>query len=252
MRVFISWSREPSRSIAQALREWLPMVVQHVQPWMSAQDIESGARWNDEVAAELERSDFGIICLTWSNQYSPWLLFEAGALAKHLKVARVVPLYIDLRPSEVYGPLAAFQGVSLSEDGMRRLVHDVSAMRKKPMLQGQVDELFNAMWPRLESARLSQVVEGDARRWGPTSPVGPGPFGDYGYQVRELLTALRASIEAAKARNPSSGPNPNDEVVLVAPPDPDRGIEVDDPEAYPIRSAEGQTDAPEESSKPEE
>jgi hypothetical protein len=38
----------------------------------------------------------------------------------------------------------------------------------------------------------------------------------------------------------------------LRPPDPDRGIEVDDPEAYPIRSPEGQTDAPEESSEPEE
>jgi hypothetical protein len=46
MRVFISWSGEPSRSIAQALGDWLPMVVQHVEAWMSDMDIESGGRLN--------------------------------------------------------------------------------------------------------------------------------------------------------------------------------------------------------------
>jgi TIR domain len=153
MRVFISWSGEPSRSVAGALRDWLPMVVQHVQPWMSEQDIQIGARWNDQLAVELERSDFGIICLTSSNQDSPWLIFEAGALAKHLKVARVVPLCIDLSPVAVEGPLSAFQGVSFSEDGMRRLVHDVSAVRRKPISKEQVDKLFDAMWPSLEMAR---------------------------------------------------------------------------------------------------
>jgi len=79
MRVFISWSGEPSRSVAQALRDWPPMVVQHVEPWMSDEDIESGGRWNDQIAAELEQADYGIICLTSTNLDRPWLLFEADA-----------------------------------------------------------------------------------------------------------------------------------------------------------------------------
>jgi hypothetical protein len=59
MRVFISSSGEPSRSVAQALGDWLPMVVQRVEPWVSDEDIESGGRWNDQVAVELERADYG-------------------------------------------------------------------------------------------------------------------------------------------------------------------------------------------------
>jgi hypothetical protein len=51
---------------------------------------------------------------------------------------------------------------------------------------------------------------------------------------------------------PASRRRPDYDVVLVAPPDPPSGIEVDDPEANPIRSPEGETDRLEESSKPEE
>jgi hypothetical protein len=151
VKVFISWSGELSRSIAQALRNWLPMVVQHVEAWMSEEDIGSGGRWNEEIAAELERADYGIICLTSSNFDRPWLLFEAGALAKRFDVARVVPLLIDLKPADVRMPLASFQGRRLSEDGMRRLIRDMNAGREQPLPAPQIDQLFASTWPMLEA-----------------------------------------------------------------------------------------------------
>jgi hypothetical protein len=151
MRVFISWSGEPSRSVAQALRDWLPMVVQHVEPWMSDEDIESGGRWNDQIAAELDRAEYGIICLTSTNLERPWLLFEAGALAKRFDVARVVPLLIDLRPADVTMPLGSFQSRPLSEDGMLRLVRDMNGVREQPLPPQQIEQLFAGMWPTLEA-----------------------------------------------------------------------------------------------------
>jgi hypothetical protein len=63
MRVFISWSGEPSQSVARALHGWLPRVVQHLESWMSDEDIESGARWNDQVGKALDNIDFGIVCV---------------------------------------------------------------------------------------------------------------------------------------------------------------------------------------------
>jgi hypothetical protein len=151
MKVFLSWSGEPSRSIAHALREWLPTVAQHVDPWMSDEEIKSGTRWNDKVAEALDGTDFGIVCVTASNQHKPWLMFEAGALAKRLAVAQLVPLCVDLAPSEITGPMETFQARRLDEHGMRKVVHDLMALRDKPPALAQSDEIFQALWPSLEA-----------------------------------------------------------------------------------------------------
>ena len=125
MRVFISWSGEQSRSIAKALNDWLGLVVQHAEPWMSDDEIKSGMRWREVLGKSLDETSFGIICVSRENQHAPWLIFEAGALAKRLDEARVVPLCIDMPPSDVTGPLADFQGRRLNQRDMRLLIHDL-------------------------------------------------------------------------------------------------------------------------------
>lgn len=165
VKVFISWSGEPSRSIAKALRDWIPTVVQHIQPWMSDEEIKSGSRWNDEVGAALDETNFGVVCVTASNQHEPWLMFEAGALAKRLEVARVVPLCLDLAPADVTGPLSSFQGRCLDEDGMKRLVQEMMILRENPPAQGQIDSLQSYV----ANARVPGAQSGAAISW--ASPI---------------------------------------------------------------------------------
>ena len=95
MKVFLCWSGERSRQVAQALNDWLPTVIQAVEPWMSG-DIGKGVRWGPEVSAELEESRVGIICLASDNLGNPWILFEAGAVSK-TKDASVCTFLLDLR-----------------------------------------------------------------------------------------------------------------------------------------------------------
>ena len=80
MRIFISWSGDLSRELGEAIRDWLPGVLQSVKPFFTPNDIEKGARWNKDISNELEQSSFGIFCLTKENLSRPWIMFEAGAL----------------------------------------------------------------------------------------------------------------------------------------------------------------------------
>ncbi|MFG2167462.1 toll/interleukin-1 receptor domain-containing protein [Micromonospora chersina] len=198
MKIFISWSGEPSRQIARALRDWLSVVVQHVEPWMSDEEIQSGTRWNDSLAHSLDDTNFGIVCVTRANQSAPWLMFEAGALAKRLDQARVVPLCIDLEPSDITSPLQAFQARRLNQEGTRRLVYELSELAEHPRPRESIDTLFDAMWPRLEAAVADAA----------TVTVSPGePHRSPEDMLAELVTRVRnieRDVEQREHFSPSS------------------------------------------------
>jgi len=109
VKVFISWSGELSHKVSIALREWLPMVIQSIDPYVSSEDIDKGTRWSSDIAKELEDSSYGIICITPDNLSAPWINFEAGALSKSIDKSRVSPFLFSVKRSEVQGPLVQFQ-----------------------------------------------------------------------------------------------------------------------------------------------
>ncbi|MAM66320.1 MAG: hypothetical protein CL702_08060 [Chloroflexi bacterium] len=61
MKVFISWSGDRSRAVADTLRVWLKDVIQAVDPWISGSNIEKGTRGGLEITKELEDSLVGIL-----------------------------------------------------------------------------------------------------------------------------------------------------------------------------------------------
>jgi TIR domain len=150
LKVFISWSGERSQSFAQALRDWLPMVLHFVEPWLSHSDIEAGERWANEVAKELESSKFGIICITRENITSPWILFEAGALAKFMQEGRVIPLLLDIEFKDIAGPLAQFQAKKVEKTGLSDVVNSINQFLEIKVPEGRLAPLFENLWPSLE------------------------------------------------------------------------------------------------------
>lgn len=152
MRVFISWSGDTSKSIAEALRAWLPSVLQAVKPYFSPDDIAKGSRWSSEIAKELEECQVGLLCLTTSNLEAPWLMFEAGALSKSLSAARVCPLLFGVDPSDVKGPLVQFQAAPFSKEEMKKAVKTMNLELGASALSADVlENVFEKWWPELES-----------------------------------------------------------------------------------------------------
>jgi hypothetical protein len=161
MKVFISWSGDRSRAVADVLRRWFPSVLQAVRPYFSPDDVAKGSRWSSEIAKELEASSVGLLVITPENQEAPWLLFEAGALAKNLDRSKVCPLLFgEMEPTDVKGPLVQFQAAQFSEAEMRRVVKMMNAELGETALPSDVlDNVFEMWWPQLEE-QVTNVLEG--------------------------------------------------------------------------------------------
>lgn len=157
MKVFICWSGKRSQAMAEALREWIPDVIQGVKPWMSEKDIHAGSRWPQKLAEGLKDTDFGIVCLTPENLSDIWPHFEAGALSKSVEHSFVCPYLLDLKPTQVVGPLAQFQAKKADREGTLAILKSINTARGEEKLEDErLQKAFDTYWKVLEK-RLKDV-----------------------------------------------------------------------------------------------
>jgi hypothetical protein len=152
MKIFISWSGQLSNKVALVLRDWLPSVIQAIEPYVSSEDIDKGARWTSDIAKELEASRFGLLCITPENIEAPWLNFEAGALSKVIDKSRVCPFLFGLKRSEIRtGPFLQFQSAIYDRDEISKLLHSVNnSIEPRCIDESRLDSVFNVWWPELQ------------------------------------------------------------------------------------------------------
>lgn len=159
MRIFISWSGDLSKNIAEIFRQWIPGVIQAAKPYYSPDDITKGTRWSTEISKELDASKIGIICLTKDNLDSNWIMFEAGALSKNIEKSKVVPLLFGIEPSDIQGPLVQFQAAKFSKSEMKKVVKMVnSELGDTALAPDVIDSVFEMWWPKLE-AQIKEAEE---------------------------------------------------------------------------------------------
>jgi hypothetical protein len=151
MKVFISWSGDHSRQFANAIREWLPRVLQAAKPYFTPADIEKGAKWDNEISKELEQSDICIITLTRESLNSQWIMFEAGAISRRIERARVCPIVFNIEKTDIQGPLSRFQATAFNEDEIRQLLTTINkAANEAALTERDLDAVFEKWWPDLE------------------------------------------------------------------------------------------------------
>lgn len=148
MKVFLSWSGSLSHKVANLLRDFLPNVFQAVEPWLSSEDIAPGARWFEQVSQTLESVDVGIIVLTSENLNSKWLNFEAGAISKHPRNARLCIFSVGVSASAISGPLSQFQATTASREGTLQLLRGINqVLGSNALSEERLNRAFEVWWP---------------------------------------------------------------------------------------------------------
>jgi hypothetical protein len=124
-KIFLSWSTRSSRLVAEAIGNFLSLVIPDVKPWISSHDISPGIPWAPEIGTAMQEVAFGILCIVPGNQRKPWLLYEAGALTA-AALRPVTPLLLGLTESELELPLGQLNAVIADEAGMTKLVSAIA------------------------------------------------------------------------------------------------------------------------------
>ena len=149
MKVFISWSGQLSNGVAKVLSDWLPSVINSLDIFYSPDDIQKGENWDARLSDELSKCDFGIICLTRENVTAPWINFEAGAISKELG-AKVSAFLIDIKPSEIKGPIKRFQATRFDKEDFYKLITCLNDCGEKQIESKRLERNFDLVWEQIE------------------------------------------------------------------------------------------------------
>lgn len=196
MKVFISWSGEKSKKVAEILKQWIPFVIQNIEPYFSSSDIDKGARWSTDIAKELEAASFGILCITNENVNSSWLNFEAGALSKSIDKSRVCPLLFDIKTSEITGsPILQFQMSTISMDDVFQLFISMNnALGDAALDTSRLKTSFDLVWSKIDDALKAILAETKAV----SRPAKPQTI-DQSKAIEEILDLARMQIRLLKS-----------------------------------------------------
>lgn len=169
---------------------------------MSSEDIEKGTHWSASIRRELEASSFGILVLTPENTDSPWLHFEAGAIAKSFSEGKVAPILFNLKPSDIKQPLALFQATAFDREELLRLLRGMNSTAGEAAREDkQLEKVFGRFWPDLE-----KTIEPRLAALRATPPTKEREKNETDRILQELLILARQQTRTLSDPNELFGP----------------------------------------------
>ncbi|KJL33108.1 TIR domain-containing protein [Microbacterium oxydans] len=188
MKVFISWSKPLSHSVAQLFAEWLPKVIQECRgPYVSS-DTDKGEAWFQAITTELRESKIGVVFITSQNVHEEWIHLEAGAIYAALD-KRLLPILVNIKKADYDGPLRNIQMTELADKtDMLKLVKSINKACDVPLEASVLESTFDTFWPHLQTSIEAVIAK--------QPPVGPVKKRTMDDKIDEILLQLRGLNQA--------------------------------------------------------
>ena len=193
MKVFISWSGTLSKKLASVFNDWLPMALHQALTYYSPDDISKGELWDRSIAEQLSNVGFGVIFITPENRLSPWIHFEAGAIAKEIGRAKVCPIVFNMTKADLEQPLSRFQASEFNKNEMFQLLQSIYKSIEEPDLKAEtLYTVFDMWWPKLNE-KIIKVLKISSESTDPKKQL---------RDDRELLEEILTHVQRL-SRNPT-------------------------------------------------
>ncbi|MCF7954839.1 MAG: hypothetical protein K9M75_03455 [Phycisphaerae bacterium] len=165
MKIFLSWSGEISKRISHEVRGCISSIFENRVIFFHSPDIRKGRFWPEELFGNMGTCDSAIICITPENQKAPWILFEAGAIARRMfekkrrPIGVVCPIFFGFHDVDADGPLSCFQITLYNKADFFKLVESINDEldHANKLPNKDLRELFEVHWKTLKS-RANQVL----------------------------------------------------------------------------------------------
>lgn len=169
MKVFLSWSKDLSRDVAQYFVEWLPGVIQECSSPFISSDIDKGEPWFETITTSLGSTDIGIVFITPENHGAVWLNFEAGAMLNKFGKSGICPVLVGLKKGDYDGPLKNLQLTELTDEtDVKQLLGTINKKCITPLDQAILDKMLSVFWPDLQT-KISELIDQHAKSGHPTN-----------------------------------------------------------------------------------